>query len=89
MLPIGVNDVNYKPDRNAVAESNTWLAVRAGNNKDGSGYKYGDDIDPTPYLADDEVTFGLERIGKVPNAKGGKSTKANRQAAGTNSKPSV
>jgi RNA polymerase sigma factor (sigma-70 family) len=29
MLPIGVNDVNYKPDRNAVAESNTWLAVRA------------------------------------------------------------
>jgi RNA polymerase sigma factor (sigma-70 family) len=29
MLPIGVNDVNYKPDRNSVAESNTWLAVRA------------------------------------------------------------
>lgn len=29
MLPVGVNDVNYKPDRNAVAESNTWLAVRA------------------------------------------------------------
>lgn len=29
MLPVGVNDVNYKPDRNAVAEGNTWLAVRA------------------------------------------------------------
>lgn len=29
MLPVGVNDVNYKPDRNSVAESNTWLAVRA------------------------------------------------------------
>jgi len=29
MLPVGVNDVNYKPDRNAVAENNTWLAVRA------------------------------------------------------------
>jgi DNA-directed RNA polymerase sigma subunit (sigma70/sigma32) len=29
MLPIGVNDVNYKPNRNAVSESNTWLAVRA------------------------------------------------------------
>ena len=29
MLPIGVNDVNYKPDRNSIAEGNTWLAVRA------------------------------------------------------------
>ena len=29
MLPVGVNDVNYKPDRNSVAENNTWLAVRA------------------------------------------------------------
>lgn len=29
MIPAGVNDVNYKPDRNSVAESNTWLAVRA------------------------------------------------------------
>lgn len=29
MMPVGVNDVNYKPDRNSVAESNTWLAVRA------------------------------------------------------------
>ena len=69
--------------------SHLHFEVRSGNNKDGSGYKYGDDIDPTPYLADDEVTLGLERIGKVPNAKGGKSTKANRQVAGTDSKPSV
>jgi RNA polymerase sigma factor (sigma-70 family) len=29
MIPAGTNDVNYKPDRNSVAESNTWLAVRA------------------------------------------------------------
>lgn len=29
MMPTGVNDINYKPDRNSVAESNTWLAVRA------------------------------------------------------------
>lgn len=28
-IPLGVNDVNYKPDRNVVAEGNTWLAVRA------------------------------------------------------------
>ena len=27
-LPIGVNDVNYKPDANLIAEGNTWLAVR-------------------------------------------------------------
>ena len=28
-IPLGINDVNYKPDRNVVAEGNTWLAVRA------------------------------------------------------------
>lgn len=28
-IPLGVNDVNYKPDRNVVSEGNTWLAVRA------------------------------------------------------------
>lgn len=28
-IPVGVNDVNYKPDRNVVSEGNTWLAVRA------------------------------------------------------------
>jgi len=27
-LPVGVNDVNYKPDTNSIAENNTWLAVR-------------------------------------------------------------
>jgi murein DD-endopeptidase MepM/ murein hydrolase activator NlpD len=33
--------------------------VRKGNPKTGEGYKYGDDIDPAPYLADSEVSLGL------------------------------
>jgi len=28
-IPIGVNDVNYRPNRSVVSEGNTWLAVRA------------------------------------------------------------
>lgn len=29
IIPVGTNDVNYKPDDTAIAEGNTWLAVRA------------------------------------------------------------
>lgn len=29
VIPIGVNDINYRPTSNQVAENNTWLAVRA------------------------------------------------------------
>lgn len=29
IVPIGVNDINYRPGSNDVAESNSWLAVRA------------------------------------------------------------
>jgi murein DD-endopeptidase MepM/ murein hydrolase activator NlpD len=43
--------------------------VRTGNNKDGTGYKYGDDVDPAPYISNSEVSLGIERIGKVDNAK--------------------
>lgn len=28
-IPVGINDINYKPDRSVVSEGNTWLAVRA------------------------------------------------------------
>jgi murein DD-endopeptidase MepM/ murein hydrolase activator NlpD len=34
--------------------------VRTGNNGDGSGYKYGDDVDPAPYLADEEISLGFK-----------------------------
>jgi RNA polymerase sigma factor (sigma-70 family) len=27
-MPVGVNDLNYKPNTNSIAENNTWLAVR-------------------------------------------------------------
>jgi murein DD-endopeptidase MepM/ murein hydrolase activator NlpD len=43
--------------------------VRTGNNKDGTGYKYGDDTDPAPYVSDSEVSLGLNPIKKVANAK--------------------
>lgn len=36
--------------------------VRTGNNKDGTGYKYGDDVDPAPYVSDSEVSLGIERL---------------------------
>jgi RNA polymerase sigma factor (sigma-70 family) len=29
IIPIGVNDINYKPSSSDVSEGNTWLAVRA------------------------------------------------------------
>lgn len=29
VIPIGVNDINYKPSSNDISEGNTWLAVRA------------------------------------------------------------
>ena len=43
--------------------------VRTGNNGDGSGYKYGDDCDPMPYVADSDVSLGLTPVKKVANAK--------------------
>jgi len=42
--------------------------VRTGNNKTGEGYKYGDDIDPAPYLLDSEVSLGLTEW-KEPDVK--------------------
>lgn len=36
--------------------------VRTGNNKDGTDYKYGDDVDPAPYISDSEVSLGIERL---------------------------
>jgi murein DD-endopeptidase MepM/ murein hydrolase activator NlpD len=64
--------------------------VRTGNNKDGSGYKYGDDVDPAPYISDSEVSLGLNPIKKVANAKP-KPTKSTtskkpRRASGSGSK---
>ena len=43
--------------------------VRTGNNADGSGYKYGDDVDPMPYVSDQEISLGLNPVKKVANAK--------------------
>lgn len=43
--------------------------VRKGNNADGTGYKYGDDVDPMPYVSDQEISLGLNPIKKVANAK--------------------
>ena len=43
--------------------------VRTGNNADGSGYKYGDDCDPAPYVSDSEVSLGLNPVKKVADAK--------------------
>jgi murein DD-endopeptidase MepM/ murein hydrolase activator NlpD len=34
--------------------SHLHFEVRQGNNKTGEGYKYGDDIDPAPYIVDGE-----------------------------------
>ena len=43
--------------------------VRTGSNADGSGYKYGDDCDPAPYVSDQEVSLGLNSVKEVANAK--------------------
>jgi len=64
--------------------------VRTGNNKDGTGYKYGDDVDPALYVSDSEVSLGLNQIKKVANAKP-KPTKSTtskkpRRASGSGSK---
>lgn len=64
--------------------------VRTGNNGDGSGYKYGDDVDPAPYVSNQEVSLGLQAISEVANAKPkpAKSTtpKKPRRASGSGSK---
>ena len=64
--------------------------VRTGNNADGSGYKYGDDVDPMPYVSDQEISLGLNPVKKVANAKPkpAKSTtpKKPRRASGSGSK---
>jgi murein DD-endopeptidase MepM/ murein hydrolase activator NlpD len=64
--------------------------VRTGNNKDGTGYKYGDDTDPMPYVSDQEISLGLNPIKKVANAKPkpAKSTtpSKSRRASGSGSK---
>jgi murein DD-endopeptidase MepM/ murein hydrolase activator NlpD len=61
--------------------------VRTGNNKDGSGYKYGDDTDPAPYLLNSEVSLGLNKLREDSNAKPTKSTTAKkpRRASGSSS----
>lgn len=33
--------------------------VRTGNNKDATGYKYGDDTDPMPYVSDSDISLGM------------------------------
>lgn len=64
--------------------------VRTGNNADGTGYKYGDDIDPAPYVSNQEVSLGLNPVKEVANAKPkpAKSTtpKKPRRASGSGSK---
>lgn len=49
--------------------SHLHFEVRTGNNGDGTGYKYGDDVDPAPYVSDQEVSLGLNPVKKVANAK--------------------
>jgi murein DD-endopeptidase MepM/ murein hydrolase activator NlpD len=62
--------------------------VRKGNNGTGAGYKYGDDIDPTPYLLNKEVSLGLTKW-EDPNAKPkptkSATTKKPRRASGSSS----
>lgn len=48
--------------------SHLHFEVRKGNNADGTGYKYGDDIDPEPYLSNQEVSLGLT-VWKETDAK--------------------
>jgi murein DD-endopeptidase MepM/ murein hydrolase activator NlpD len=69
--------------------SHLHFEVRKGNNATGEGYKYGDDVDPMPYLSDDEVTLGLNEW-KDTNAKPAKptnSTKPRRPSGSGGSKP--
>ena len=66
--------------------SHLHFEVRKGNNGNGDGYKYGDDVDPMPYLSDDEVFIPLPW--KDNNAKPTKSTntKKPRRPSGSSSK---
>jgi murein DD-endopeptidase MepM/ murein hydrolase activator NlpD len=64
--------------------------VRKGNNATGEGYKYGDDVDPAPYLSDQEVFIPIPNFEKVADAKP-KPTKSTtpkkpRRASGSGSK---
>lgn len=49
--------------------SHLHFEVRTGNNGDGSGYKYGDDVDPLPYVSDSEISLGLNPVKKVADDK--------------------
>jgi murein DD-endopeptidase MepM/ murein hydrolase activator NlpD len=49
--------------------SHLHFEVRTGNNGDGSGYKYGDDVDPVPYISDSEISLGLKPVKKVADDK--------------------
>lgn len=69
--------------------SHLHFEVRKGNNATGEGYKYGDDVDPMPYLSDDEVTLGLNEW-KDTNAKPAKPTnsaKPRQPGRSSSSKP--